>query len=136
MTVSAPAIDESHPVYNAIPGRYVNRIGNAEYTLNGVTYETEVNDGNNTLHSGNNNWSWRFWEVVEHTDTSITMLISDPEGESQGFPGLVESTVKYSVADGGVWNIEMEATAPEAETRERTSPFMVLVDKKLIFVQL
>lgn len=33
-------------------GRYANRIGGAEFTLNGKTYTLAKNDGNNTLHGG------------------------------------------------------------------------------------
>ncbi|KAL2132088.1 hypothetical protein VTI74DRAFT_4241 [Chaetomium olivicolor] len=53
--------DPDHPVYNAIPGHYANRIGKGKSTIDGVTYKTEKNDGDNTLHSGTNNWSFRFW---------------------------------------------------------------------------
>ncbi|KAL2759959.1 hypothetical protein ACRALDRAFT_1067364 [Sodiomyces alcalophilus JCM 7366] len=110
-------VDPGHPVYNAIPGRYVNRIGGAQYTIDGKTYHTEKNDGpGNTLHSGGNNWSWRFWDVLDVTDSSITFFISDPEGASQGFPGKVDCKVTYSVVDGGRWDIKMEATSPEAKT--------------------
>lgn len=50
-------------MYNAIPGRYVNRIGNGTYSIGDEEFATEKNDGDNTLHSGSNNWSYRFWEV-------------------------------------------------------------------------
>ena len=73
------ATDPGHPVYNAIPGRYANRIGNAEFELDGETYKLEANDGVNTLHSGTNNWSFREWNVTDVTDESITFSIYDPE---------------------------------------------------------
>lgn len=49
--------DPNHPDYGAIPGRYVNRIANHTYKMDGVRYYTEANDGNGTLHSGLNGWS-------------------------------------------------------------------------------
>ncbi|CRK27764.1 hypothetical protein BN1723_014017 [Verticillium longisporum] len=109
--------DPGHPVYNAIPGRYVNRLKGAQFTIGNKTYHTEKNDSTNTLHSGSNNWSYRFWDVTSLASDSITFSISDSEGESKGFPGRVEASVTYSVADGK-WNIKMEATSPEAKTRE------------------
>ncbi|SPO01429.1 related to Rds1 protein [Cephalotrichum gorgonifer] len=109
------ASDPAHPVYNAIPGRYANRIGNGMFTLDGETYELERNDGNNTLHSGTNNWSFREWNVTDVTDTSITFSIYDPEGASEGFPGDVYANVTYRV-EGDTWHISMEATAPTKKT--------------------
>ncbi|KAK7743378.1 hypothetical protein SLS62_010615 [Diatrype stigma] len=107
--------DPGHPVYNAIPGRYVNRIGNGKYTLDNVTYTTEKNDGSNTLHSGTNNWSYRTWDVTEVTEDSITFSIHDASNSSLGMIGLVEGKVTYSVSDSQ-WKIKMEATAPEERT--------------------
>lgn len=110
------AKDPGHPVYNAIPGRYVNRIGNGQYTLDNVTYTTEKNDGSNTLHSGTNNWSYRTWNVTDVTEDSITFSIHDASNSSLGMIGLVEGKVTYSVSDSK-WKIKMEATAPEERTR-------------------
>uniref|UniRef100_A0A8H7KCE3 Aldose 1-epimerase n=1 Tax=Bionectria ochroleuca TaxID=29856 RepID=A0A8H7KCE3_BIOOC len=108
-------IDPSHPVYNAIPGRYVNRISNASYTIGDETFHTEKNDGENTLHSGTNNWSFRTWDVTKFTKDSITFSILDKSNSSQGMIGDVYSKVTYSVKDS-VWKITMEATSPQALT--------------------
>ncbi|KAF3022034.1 hypothetical protein E8E14_012726 [Neopestalotiopsis sp. 37M] len=107
--------DPGHPVYNSIPGRYVNRIGHGHYTLDNVTYTTELNDGNNTLHSGTNNWSYRTWNVTNLSDTSITFSISDASNSSLGMLGRVEASVTYSV-DKNTWKINMNANAPDRKT--------------------
>lgn len=111
------AKDPGHPVYNAIPGRYANRIGKGKYIIDGEEYQTELNDGNNTLHSGTNNWSYRFWNVTEHTPTSITFAISDASNSSLGMLGRVDSTVTYSVSKN-TWHIKMNAVSPERKTRK------------------
>lgn len=36
--------------FGAIVGRVANRIGGAQFELNGVQYKLVANDGNNTLH--------------------------------------------------------------------------------------
>lgn len=95
--VKHPAKDPSHPVYNSIPGRYVNRIGHAQYSIDNVTYHTEKNDGSNTLHSGTNNWSWRFWDVTDVSDESITFSILDKSNTSLNMIGDVEASVTYTV---------------------------------------
>jgi aldose 1-epimerase len=110
------AEDPSHPVYNAVPGRYVNRIGNAQYTIDDKTYHTQKNDGNNTLHSGTNNWSFRTWDVSDVSDDSITFSISDASNSSLGMLGDVEASVTYSVK-GSTWSIKFEATSPDEKTR-------------------
>lgn len=102
------AEDKSHPVYNSIPGRYVNRIGRAQYTIDNVTYHTEKNDGPNTLHSGNNNWSWRFWNVTAVSDDSITFSILDKSNTSLNMIGDVQASVVYTVTPNKL-NIKMFA---------------------------
>ncbi|KAK3376445.1 galactose mutarotase-like domain-containing protein [Lasiosphaeria ovina] len=107
--------DPGHPVYNSIPGRYVNRIGHAQYTLDGKTYKTEDNDGGNTLHSGTNNWSFRFWNVTALAADSITFAISDASNSSLNMLGRVDASVTYSLTNS-TWNIKMTATAPDNRT--------------------
>lgn len=114
-TNPSPAKDPGHPVYNSIPGRYVNRIGKATYTIDNTTYKTEVNDGTNTLHSGTNNWSYRFWNVTALTSDSITFNISDASNSSLGMIGRVNASVTYTVTNS-TWKITMHAISPEART--------------------
>lgn len=95
MTTHHIIVDPEHPVYNEVPGCYSNRIVNGTFTLNGVTYNLVKNDGPNTLHCGPNNWSTRFWNLIDVTNSSITFAIYDP-ANSTGMPGHVEASVTYS----------------------------------------
>ena len=95
----------------------MNRIGHARYTIENKTFNTEKNDGDNTLHSGTNNWSFRDFEVIEHTEDSVTFSILDESESSKGMVGDVEAKITYSVAEG-TWKISMEAESPDALTRE------------------
>jgi len=47
-------------------GPVSNRISNAEFTLDGVTYHLDKNNGNNCLHGGKKGFSWvnRFYEGI------------------------------------------------------------------------
>ncbi|KAK3311774.1 galactose mutarotase-like domain-containing protein [Apodospora peruviana] len=108
--------DTSHPTYNSIPGRYANRIGKAQFTIDGKSFKTQKNDGQNTLHSGTNNWSYRVWNVTAVSNDLITFSLTDKEDESTGMPGLVNANVTYSVFANGTWNIRMMANAPETKT--------------------
>ncbi|KAF2473391.1 aldose 1-epimerase [Lindgomyces ingoldianus] len=107
-------VDPGHPVYNAIPGRYANRIGNGKFKIDNVTYTTVQNDGPNTLHSGPNNWSFRTWNVTEVTKDSISFSIYDP-ANSTGMPGHVEANVTYSLQKNK-WKITMDAISPDTKT--------------------
>ncbi|KAH6354500.1 hypothetical protein HBI55_043440 [Parastagonospora nodorum] len=111
-------VDPGHPVYNAIPGRYVNRIGKAQYTIDNVTYHTQGNDGPNnvnTLHSGTNNWSFRFWNVTKVSKSSITFSLHDASNSSLGMIGDVATSVTYSVSKNK-WSISMEAVSKDQKT--------------------
>ncbi|KAM7199483.1 Galactose mutarotase-like domain containing protein [Naviculisporaceae sp. PSN 640] len=88
----------------------------AQFTIDGKTYRTQKNDGQNTLHSGTNNWSYRFWNVTAVSTDSITFSIIDKEGESTGMPGTVLGNVTYSVAANATWSIKMTATSPNVKT--------------------
>jgi aldose 1-epimerase len=112
-------VDPGHPVYNAIPGRYSNRIGNGTFSINGTKYFTEKNDGPNTLHSGTNNWSFRFWNVSGLTNNSITFSLHDPSLAEQGLVGRVLSSVTYRLTPK-TWHITIDAESLDNPTRKTT----------------
>ena len=108
--------------YNSVPGRYAGRIGNAQYTMDGVTYNTENNEGKNTLHSGSNGWGYRTFDVVALSEDSITFYIHDPSNSSMGMPGGVDGYITYQLSQK-TWNVKMTVTAPEHKTRTLTDFF-------------
>lgn len=88
--------------YGAVVGRFGNRIGNASFTLNGMTYSLEKNDGENSLHGGLNGVYNKVWTVESLTDDAITLAYLSPDGEA-GYPGNVKMKVTYKVnAQGGL----------------------------------
>jgi aldose 1-epimerase len=94
----------------------VNRIGNAQYTIDNVTYHTQVNDGlTNTLHSGTNNWSFRMWNVTQVTNSSLTLSIYDASNSSLGMIGGVTASVTYSVSKNK-WHISIDAVSEDQKT--------------------
>ncbi len=125
-TEKVAAKDPGHPVYNSVPGRYVNRIGHGTYSIDNKTYSTELNDGSNTLHSGTNNWSYRTWNATAATDDSITFTVRDEPNSSKGMPGLVLANVTYSV-DGDKWSVKMDAVSPIVKSRSSDNlPWLVI----------
>ena len=75
-----------------------NRIEGARFSLNGVEYKLDKNDGENNLHSGFEPLHKRLWEVTEADDTSVSFHI-ECEDMDMGMPGKRSFDVKYSVED-------------------------------------
>ncbi len=96
------------PYFGALIGRYGNRIGNAQFTLNGKTYHLPKNDGNNTLHGGNRGFDKRVWTARE-TEGGLELTYVSADGE-EGFPGKLTAKVVYSVTPANELRIEYTAT--------------------------
>lgn len=82
----------------ATVGPVANRIGNASFTLDGVTYNTPANDnGVNTLHGGFKGLDNIYWKVESVCDSAITFSFTHPDLE-EGFPGNLAAEVTYSLS--------------------------------------
>lgn len=85
-------------------GRYANRIRDAKFTMDGVTYNTPANQGTWTLHGGGR-FSFSNWEVKETTDNSVTFSFFSPDMQD-GFPGNFTLTVQYTLTDDNTLRLE------------------------------
>ncbi|MEE1358137.1 MAG: aldose epimerase family protein [Clostridia bacterium] len=80
----------------ALIGRYGNRIKNAQFTLNGVTYTLYANNHENHLHGGKEGFNRKVWEVKSYDDTKIVLAYTSADGE-EGYPGKLNVTVTYTL---------------------------------------
>ncbi|MFT4022099.1 MAG: aldose epimerase family protein [Acinetobacter sp.] len=98
--------------FGSLIGRYANRIGNGQFTLDGKTYQLEKNNGPNTLHSGNPGYDKRIWQVKPLVSSGETvkasLKLTSPDGD-QGFPGKLDVEVIYSLSDNNEFRIEYKA---------------------------
>ncbi len=116
------AVDKVHPHLGGVPGRYANRIKNSTFELDGQIYHVSANEnptaanpkGLDTLHGGVDGWDWREFDVVAHTNNSITFSIVDPDGK-EGFPGEVISYITYTM-EKLTWHAKMVAIATTKKT--------------------
>ncbi len=85
--------------FSQVVGPFANRIKDAKYTVDGIAYQAEKNNGNNSLHSGSRNFGWQKWKAVSVKEDSVTLALHSPEG--YGFPGNQDAEVTYSLSDKG-----------------------------------
>jgi aldose 1-epimerase len=98
--------------YGAITGRYANRIGRAQFTLNGETYHLIANNGANTLHGGPDALDKKVWDVttVQVPDgVAATLSYVSKDGE-QNFPGTLTTHVTYTLTNDNALRIDYEAS--------------------------
>src|SRR5690606_36031869 len=102
------------PYFGALIGRHANRIEGASFELNGRTYELAPNDGNNHLHGGLVGFDKLVWdgEIVSGDDGTEALRLTyvSPDGE-EGYPGMLEVRVTYTLTDANELGIEYEAMA-------------------------
>jgi aldose 1-epimerase len=99
------------PYFGALIGRYGNRIGGAQFTLEGKTYKLAANNGPNSLHGGLVGFDKVVW-TAHPMDTShgpaliLTYLSKDGE---EGFPGNLQVTAVYTLTDENALQVEFKA---------------------------
>jgi aldose 1-epimerase len=95
-----PSIDGyvEHGAFGKTVGRFANRIAGSRFSLDGVEFELESNEGPNILHGGPLGFGKRVWEVVIATADAIRLRYTSPDGE-MGFPGTLAAEVEYAVED-------------------------------------
>ncbi|MDR1601396.1 MAG: galactose mutarotase [Tannerella sp.] len=93
----------------ATVGRVANRIAGAHFTLNGITYNLDKNDGKNSIHGGFNGFHTKIFNYQTDGESLILSATSD-DGEG-GFPGRLDFEVKYSFSDDNVLSVEYTASS-------------------------
>lgn len=88
---------EDSPYLGALIGRYGNRIAGGRFTLDGTAVQLDVNNGPNHLHGGKRGFDKVLWDAQIADDALVLRYVSvDGEG---GFPGTLDTTVRYQLLD-------------------------------------
>lgn len=85
-----------HPYFGALIGRYANRIAGGRFSLDGLRYQLDVNDGANHLHGGVGGFHSLKWEASVEGGL---MLRRRSRSGDQGYPGTLDVTVLYRLTD-------------------------------------
>jgi len=103
-----------HPYFGAIIGRYGNRIGKAQFTLEGKTYPLAKNNGPNHLHGGMKGFDKVVWTIGRAEGANaITFTRTSPDGE-EGYPGNLKVAVTYTLTDANELVVDYHATTDKA----------------------
>ncbi len=94
--------------FNAIIGRYANRIKDGKFTLDGADYQLPINNGTNSLHGGMSGFNEKVWDIVAQTRYSVTMRYVAKDGE-EGYPGNLTVSVTYTLTKDDALSIRYEA---------------------------
>lgn len=99
---------ENRAFYGAVVGPNANRIENAEFTIDGVTYKLDKNYGEHNLNShremGVHKRVWGYEEREQQV--KFTLKLKDGE---LGFPGNKDISVTYSLTDENELSITYDA---------------------------
>jgi aldose 1-epimerase len=98
--------------FGALVGRYGNRIGHAQFVLDGKTYTLAKNNGENSLHGGIKGFNKAVWtaKIIPAKDgQSLELSYLSKDGE-EGFPGNLKVIVIYTLTDSNALRISYSAT--------------------------
>jgi aldose 1-epimerase len=100
---------KNDPYIGCSVGRVANRIRDARFTLDGVTYNVSANKPPHTLHGGEEGFNKKNWTIKSIKGDSVTFEYTSPAGE-MGYPGTLTATATYSLTASGEVKVQYTAT--------------------------
>ena len=101
-----------NPAYfNCIVGRTCNRIGGAEFTIDGIKYKVSANHGEIQLHGGFQGFHQKLWNVStfeRKEEIGIELEYLSVDGE-EGFPGNLKVIAIYTLNNHNEISLEFIA---------------------------
>ena len=89
---------DDHPYFGVVVGRVANRIKDGKYTLDGVEYKCDRNDGEkHTLHGGFEGLDVKRWTLKDVSESHVELSVLSGDLEQKGFPGNCKISVVYRV---------------------------------------
>jgi aldose 1-epimerase len=94
-----------------------NRIANARFTLDGVTYPLAANIGPHHIHGGRAGFHKRIWTTrllpAEPSQVAVAFSYLSVDGE-EGYPGNLQVQVTYTLTEGNELRIDYEGKTDKA----------------------
>ncbi|MCB0685640.1 MAG: galactose mutarotase [Saprospiraceae bacterium] len=107
---------DENPFFGALVGRYGNRIGKAQFTIDGQQYKLLANNGVNHLHGGKQGFDKHLWEariIDQDGAPALELHLLSPDMD-EGYPGNLNVKVVYSLNDDNKLTIDYTATTDKA----------------------
>lgn len=97
------------PYFGAIAGRFANRIGHGRFTLDGATYQLDLNENGRThLHGGSRGFSFRNWSLADAAPEHVSFKLVSDDGD-MGYPGMLAATCTYRVVPPATLRVDLGA---------------------------
>lgn len=107
-----------------VVGRFGNRIGKGQFSLEGKAYQLTLNNNGNHLHGGVEGFYRKVWNARpfknENGEEALEMTYLSPAGE-EGYPGNLNIKVIYTITKNNELAINYEATTDSATIINPTS---------------
>jgi aldose 1-epimerase len=91
-----------------VGGRYLGRIRDGRFTMDGTMWRLATNENGHTLHGGPVGFDRRTWTISAVSGDSITLDLVSEDGD-QGFPGRLSASATYRVS-GDSLTVDLAAT--------------------------
>ncbi|MGL4494182.1 MAG: aldose epimerase family protein [Beijerinckiaceae bacterium] len=104
------------PHFGATAGRFANRIGGGQFTLDGKRHQLPLNQaGKHSLHGGGPGLGFgaRPWTILNTTENSVTLGLVSPDSDA-GYPGAVNVQCRYTLAEPAILRVELSASTDKA----------------------
>ncbi|ODT72771.1 MAG: galactose mutarotase [Pelagibacterium sp. SCN 63-23] len=97
------------PHFGSLAGRVANRIKDASFSLDGVTYQLPANAGTLQLHGGEEGLGRQVWTgQADSANNAVRFTHFSPDG-AMGYPGNVNFAATYTL-NGNRLRLELSAT--------------------------
>lgn len=104
--------NNNSPFFGAVLGRVANRIADGTFTLEGKNYHIPLNDGENAIHGGPENFTRKIWNIdnagKDQKGAFVRLKLVSPDGD-QGFPGTLTTVMTYTLGDDNTLSIHYQA---------------------------
>lgn len=109
---SLEAYLKGHPCFGSTVGRYIDRIADAEMTIDGVQHRLTRNFGKHCIHGGRKNFYCQVWDgetTTSRNAATLSLSYLSADGE-EGFPGNLRVRVDFTLTTRGEVRIAYTAT--------------------------
>lgn len=111
----SPTYKSHNKCFGASVGRYAGRISGGRFSIGEEEYQLYQNEGVH-LHGGDYGFQYKLWNIEEESsgdNPSVILSYTSEDGE-EGYPGRLETRVKYTLSETNEVLIEYSAKTDKA----------------------